>query len=222
MPTQTTDITGLLRDWSQGNTEAVSELIPLVFDDLRRMASNYLRKEPIRITRPNATGLVNEVFLRLLQRETPLWKSRGHFFGVVAQEMRRILVSRTRKRSTKKKGDGEQPTSLEDALSVAKGLDVDLVALDMALRDLAEIDTKLVQVVELRFFAGLNWEEIAQVMEISVSTVRRRWAAAQAWLYKELAESTPPKPTFPLEDLNNISIEMAIATQKGSAYRKEI
>jgi len=178
------DITRLLQDWCAGKPRALDDLAPLVFDDLRRMASRYLRRESSRTLQ--STALVNEVFIRLLKRESLQWKNRSHFFGFVAQEMRRILVDHARKKKAERRGSGRQPAALDDALTVAEKRDINLVALDAALEDLSRADPDLSQVVELRFFVGLTYEQIAEVQETSVATVRRLWGTAKAWLYREL------------------------------------
>jgi len=177
-------ITQLLHNWSDGKPEALDDLIPLVFDDLRRMASRYLRHERFLTLQP--TALVNEVFLKLLQRDSLSWKNRLQFYGFVATEMRRILVDRARRRNADRRGGGQQPLTIDVALEVAAERNIDLQALDEALAGLASLDPDLSQVVELRFFVGLSHSEIADLQETSVATVRRRWESARTWLYREL------------------------------------
>lgn len=184
MPETSKEITALLLDWCNGEAGALDDLAPLVFDDLRKMASRYLRYESFRTFQ--ATALVNEVFLRLMDRDSLTWKNRSHFFGVVAQEMRRILVDHARKKKADRRGGGQQPAALDEALAVADKRDINLIALDDALKELARVDPELSQVVELRFFVGLTHEQIAEIQDTSVATVRRRWRAAKTWLYREL------------------------------------
>ena len=181
-------ITRLLQAWGDGEKEALDQLMPLVFDDLRRMASRYLRRE--RFHTLQSTALVNEVFLRLLNRRSLEWRNRSQFFGFVAQEMRRILVDYARKKKSARRGAGGHSVSLDEALAVAESRDIDLLALDDALGDLARLDSDLSRVVELRFFVGLSYDEIAELLGTSKSTIRRRWRSASAWLYRELAEET--------------------------------
>lgn len=181
-------ITGLLQAWGDGEKEALDQLMPLVFDDLRRMASRYLRRE--RFHTLQSTALVNEVFVRLLNRRSLEWRNRSQFFGFVAQEMRRILVDHARKKKSGRRGAGWHSVSLDEALAVAESRDIDLLALDDALGDLARLDSDLSRAVELRFFVGLSYDEIAELLGTSKSTIRRRWRSASAWLYRELAAET--------------------------------
>ncbi len=189
MPRVEPEITVLLREWSSGADKALDQLMPLVFDDLHQMASRYLRKEHCGHIL-QSTALVNEVLLDLLKRDSLEWKDRRHFFGFVANQMRRTLVDHARKRLTAKRGDGIEPTSLDEAMSAADGRRLDLVALDDALRDLAGLDPEAQRVVELKFFVGLTLKEIADIEETSVMTVRRRWDKAKIWLYRELADGS--------------------------------
>lgn len=187
MSSTNAEITQMLHDWSDGETGALDNLMPLVFDDLRKMAGRYLRRE--RFHTLQSTALVHEVFLRLLQRNSVTWQNRSQFYGFVATEMRRILVDRARKKNADRRGGGQQPLSLDQALEVAADRDIDLAALDAALGELAELEPDLCQVVELRFFVGLSYSEIADIQDTSVATVRRRWDSARTWLYRELAAS---------------------------------
>ncbi len=189
MPRVEPEITVLLREWSSGADKALDQLMPLVFDDLHRMASRYLRKEHCGHIL-QSTALVNEVLLDLLRRDSLEWKDRRHFFGFIANQMRRTLVDHARKRLTAKRGDGIEPTSLDEAMSAADGRRLDLVALDDALKDLAGLDPEAQRVVELKFFVGLTLKEIADIEETSVMTVRRRWDKAKIWLYRELADGS--------------------------------
>jgi RNA polymerase sigma factor (TIGR02999 family) len=193
MPESSADITRLLQGWCNGEEGALEDLTPLIFDDLRRMASRYLRREPFRTLQ--STALVNEVFVRLLNRDSLTWKNRSHFFGFVAQEMRRILVDHARRKRADRRGGGEQPASLDEAMAVAEERDINLVALGDALKDLQRADPELSQVVDLRFVVGLSHQQIADVMETSVATVRRRWETARTWLYREVVRKESFLPT---------------------------
>ncbi len=190
-------ITQLLRDWSEGQEGALDQLMPLVFDDLRQMASRYLSKEAQGHIL-QSTALVNEVLLRLLKRESLQWQSRTQFFGFVANQMRNTLVDYARRRNASRRGGGARHSSLEEAMSAVELRRLDLVALDDALSDLALIDPEAQRVVELKFFVGLTLEEISGVLETSLMTVRRRWNKAKIWLYRELSLPTaPPRPGPP-------------------------
>jgi len=178
------DISTLLRAWSDGDQSALNKLTPIVYDELRRLARRYMRRE-----RPGhslqTTALVNEAYMRLVDYERMQWQNRAHFFAVSAQVMRRILVEHARRRNLKR-GGGVAHVSLEEAVMVGPDQDMDIVALDHALNSLALIDRRKVQVVELRFFGGLSVEETAEVLKLSTITVKRDWRAARTWLYREL------------------------------------
>jgi len=175
-----TDVTMLLNAWSDGNQNALDELMPVVYQELRKLARSYLRAErPEHTLQP--TALVNEAYLRLVDQKNVRWENRRHFFGIAAQLMRRILVDHARKRQSEKRGGGEALIPFEDA----KGVPVkawDLVALDDALKDFATIDPRSAKIVELRQFGGLSIDETADVLEISPATVKRDWTLAKAWL----------------------------------------
>lgn len=160
--------------------------MPLVFDDLHRMASRYLSKEAEGHLL-QSTALVNEVLLKLLKCKSLAWENRKHFYGFVANQMRNTLVDCARERDRKKRGSGARHSSLEEALSVAESRYLDLVALDDALNDLEEVDKDARLVVELRFFVGLTLQQIADISGVSLMTVRRRWGRARVWLYRELS-----------------------------------
>lgn len=179
------DITTLLRDWGRGDEEALGRLAPIVLNELRRVAGSYFGSERSGHTL-EPTALVNEVFMWLLEREQVQWESRNQFFGFAANLMRRILVDYARSHRRQKRGAGILPESLDEALNLAESQDVDLLALDDALNELAKIDPEGSQVVEMKFFAGLSQDEIAEVLKISKMTVRRRWTTAKLWLYREL------------------------------------
>jgi RNA polymerase sigma-70 factor (ECF subfamily) len=174
------DVTMLLKAWSDGNQEALDELMPRVYQELRKLARSYLRAErPDHTLQP--TALVNEAYLRLVDQKNVRWQNRRHFYGIAAQLMRRILVDHARKRQSEKRGGGEALIPFEEA----KGVPVkarELVALDDALKDFATIDPRSAKIVELRQFGGLSIDETANVLEISPATVKRDWTLAKAWL----------------------------------------
>jgi len=178
------DVSKLLRAWSDGDQNALNKLTPIVYDELRRLARRYMRRE-----RPGhslqTTALVNEAYMRLVDYERMQWQNRAHFFAVSAQVMRRILVEHARRHNLKR-GGGLAHVSLEEAAIIGPEQDTDMVALDEALNSLATIDARKVQVVELRFFGGLSVEETAEVLKLSAITVKRDWRAARTWLYREL------------------------------------
>jgi RNA polymerase sigma factor (TIGR02999 family) len=169
----------------------LAELVPLVYDELRRLAHAYMQRE-----RPGhtlqTTALVHEAYVRLAGQESLSWQNRAHFRAIAAETMRRILVEYARARNAVKRGGGQQRVTLEDNTIGLDAQSVDLEALDQALRRLAEIDPRLVRIVEFRFFAGLTVEETAEVMAISTGTVKREWATARAWLRRELQEQASP------------------------------
>ncbi len=182
------EVSGLLRAWGDGDRGALDRLTPIVYDELRRLASHYMRGE-----RPGhslqATALVNEAYMRLVDYKGMQWQNRAHFFAVSAQLMRRILVDHAR-RHNMKRGGGVQHVSLDETAIVGGDRAADLVALDDALDALARLDSRKVQVVELRFFGGLSVEETAEVLKVSSVTVMRDWSTAKAWLYRELSGTT--------------------------------
>lgn len=182
------DITQLLLDWEAGSQEAVERLTPLVFEDLRQRARGFLRRERRGHTL-QPTALVNEAYLRLVDQNRVGWRNRAQFFGVAAKMMRRILVDHARKRSAAKRGDGHSLLPLEEAGLPSAGRGSDLVALDEALRALADFAPRPSRVVELRFFGGLSIEETGQVLEISPATVKLDWKMARTWLYRELGNT---------------------------------
>jgi RNA polymerase sigma factor (TIGR02999 family) len=174
----------LLRAWSDGDQNALDKLAPIVYDELRRLARYYLQRE-----RPGhslqATALVNEAYLRLVDYKRMRWGNRAHFFAVSAQLMRRILVDHARRHNLKR-GGGVQHVALEDTAVVGGDRAENLVALDDALQSLARMDARKARVVELRFFGGLSVEETAEVLQVSPGTVMRDWSSARAWLYREM------------------------------------
>ncbi|SRR5260370_2837665 len=178
------EITGLLRDWENGDREALNRLMPIVYDELRRAARNYMRRERASRTL-QATALVNEVYLRLVDITNVRWQDRAHFFAIAASMMRRILLDAARARAAGKRGGGELRITLhEDVLALDQA--AGLVAIDDALQALSQVDSRKAQVVELRFFGGLSVEEMAEVLGISPQSVKRDWKLARAWLLKEL------------------------------------
>jgi RNA polymerase sigma factor (TIGR02999 family) len=179
------EITDVLLAWGDGDAAALERLIPLVVDELRRAARRFLEREsPGHTLQP--TALVNELYLRLAGRRRVSFQNRAHFFGFAAQTMRRILVDYARARQTAKRGHRPVRVALDDLKGVAIEEDLDLVRLDDALATLAAMDPRQGRVVELRFFAGLSLEEIADVLGVGVATVGRDWACARAWLFREL------------------------------------
>ena len=184
------DVTSLLRVWSGGDDQAFERLIPLVYDELHRMAIRYLKGESSNQTL-QPTALVNEACIRLLGWDQVRWQNRGHFFGVSAQLMRRVLVDIARRRHAERRGGGTAVRVPLDEIDVAaKERDADLVAIDEALEMLAAEDPRKARVVEMRFFGGLSAEETAQALGVSVRTVHNDWAFARAWLYRALSGGT--------------------------------
>src|SRR5436190_6607706 len=182
------DVTTLLQAWSDGDTQALDRLIPLVYDELHRMALRYLAGERSHMSL-QATALVNEVCLRLLGWDQARWQNRDHFFGVSAQMMRRVLVDIARRRRADCRGGPAAIHVSLDAVDLpAPEADLDLVAVDAALEKLAAEDPRKAQVVELRFFGGLSMEQTAQTLGVSLRTAHSDWAFARAWLYRELTD----------------------------------
>jgi RNA polymerase sigma factor (TIGR02999 family) len=181
-----TQVTGILLDWKNGDENAINRLTPLVYNELRRLASSYLQDEHAAMTL-QPTALVHEAYVRLVAQEMPDWECRSHFFGVAAHLMRQILVDHARRHRSAKRGAGIPAVSLDEAFSLAPGKSSDLLALDDALTALATIDPRKCKVVELRYFGGFSVEETAQLLNISVATVGREQRMAEAWLHRELA-----------------------------------
>jgi RNA polymerase sigma factor (TIGR02999 family) len=184
-PPHTQEVTQLLAKLSNGDRTALDELLPLVYDELRRLADRYLRRERSDHTL-QATALVNEAYLRLVDQNVP-WQNRAHFFGVAAEMMRRILVDHARSHQAQKRGSGGVKLSLDEAINMSDERAADLISLDEALNALAEFDPQKSRIVELRFFAGLSIEETAKVLGIGTATVIRQWRMAKAWLYHEVS-----------------------------------
>ena len=187
------DITRLLRDWQAGSTPALERLIPLVYDELHTLASRYLSRER-RDHTLQPTALVNEAFIKLAGQREVDWQSRAHFFGIAAKLMRRILVDHARRDGRVKRGGGVTHLSLDDVDPPSPKVPVDAVdtcLLDAALSRLEMMDPQQGRVVELRFFGGMTIEEAAEVMGLSPATIKREWAVARAWLYRELTGDAP-------------------------------
>jgi RNA polymerase sigma factor (TIGR02999 family) len=180
------EITRLLVAWGDGDEAALEELTPLVHEELHRLAHHYMGGERSGHTL-QTSALVNEAYVRLIDWKNVRWQSRAHFFGVSAQLMRRILVDFARSRAYQKRGGGALAVSLDEAAFVSDDKGADLVALDEALGELAKLNARQSQVVELRFFGGLSVEETAEVLKVSSGTVERDWSLARAWLHRELA-----------------------------------
>jgi RNA polymerase sigma-70 factor (ECF subfamily) len=178
-------ITELLLAWSNGDQSALERLTPLVYDELHRLARRYMVREHAGHTL-QTTALAHEAYLRLIDQSRVQWRNRAHFFAIAAQLMRRILVDYARGRRYAKRGGGTQKLSLEAAAVMPQEVIADLVALDDALKSLAEIDSRRSRVVELRFFGGLSVKETAEVLSVSVDTVMRDWNLARAWLYRAM------------------------------------
>ncbi len=179
------EVTQLLRSWGEGDGLALERLVPMVEGELRRLADQFLRREgPGHTLQP--TALVNEAYLRLFEWRSVEWQSRAHFFAVAAKMMRRILVNRALAKGAQKRGGDVVLVSLADADAVAKKPSADLIALDNALTRLAAFDARKSHLVELRFFGGLQTEEVAEVLGMTVRNVRREWTLTRAWLFKEL------------------------------------
>jgi RNA polymerase sigma factor (TIGR02999 family) len=186
-PVSSSQVTELLLQWSQGNPAARETLIPLVYDELRRLARQCLASQ-----RPDhtlqSTALVHEAYVRLVNHSSVHWENRVHFFAVAAQLMRRILVDHARKRLAAKRGGNRLTLTLDDAIALPKKRELDLVALDDALNELAELDQRQSHIVELRFFGGLSIEDASHQLGISPATVKREWATARTWLYQQMSQ----------------------------------
>ena len=188
-PAQNTqNITRMLKDWSDGSSEALDELLPFVYDELHRQAARYLRRERSDHTL-QTTALIHEAYMKLIDQREVRWQNRAHFFAVAAQAMRRILVDYARTRKREKRGGDDVKLQLDEAIEIpAKEKNIDLVALDEALNRLATYDERQARVVELRYFSGMTEEETAEVLGTSPATVRRDWNMAKAWLHHQLTK----------------------------------
>jgi RNA polymerase sigma factor (TIGR02999 family) len=187
MQSSAEEISSLLHAWCDGDSAALDKLMPLVYEELRRLAHHYMLREHSHQTL-QTTALVNEAFLRLVDARQIEWKDRKHFFAISANVMRRILVDLARARGSRKRGGDVPKVSLDSDMRVLSGHDPDLVKLDDALNTLARFDPRKAKVVELRFFGGLSEKETAEVLDVSLNTVKRDWGLAKVWLHCELKE----------------------------------
>jgi RNA polymerase sigma factor (TIGR02999 family) len=181
----TPDLTQLLVQWRTGNRDALDQLMPLVYRELQTLASRYLSRERAGHTL-QATALVNEAYLKLIDQRNVQWQNRAHFLGIAARLMRRILIDHARRRGRAKRGSAATHITLVEGLAASEPRDVDAIALDDALVALEKIDPQQAQMVELRFFGGLTVDETAEVLGISEGTVKREWRVAKAWLYRHI------------------------------------
>ena len=179
------EISVILKDWSGGNRASADALLSIVYDELRKIAAQYLRKENSGHTL-QPTALVHEAYMKLIDISDINWQDRAHFFAVSANVMRHILVDHARAKLADKRGGDSERIALEDAISLSNEPNVDVLAVDQALKELAEFDEQQSRIVELRFFGGLTIEETAHVVGISPATVKREWAMAKAWLHRKL------------------------------------
>lgn len=179
-------VTELLVAWGEGDKAALDELIPVVYDELRRLAQSYLSRERQGHTL-QTTALVHEAYLRLIDQRSVNWQNRAQFFGIAAQMMRRILINHANDRNAKKRQGYANKVSLDDAVSLFEKRELDLVSLDEALSDLAVLDPQQTQIVELRFFGGLTIDEVSEVLGISPATTKREWDSAKLWLRRQLS-----------------------------------
>ena len=183
-------VTELLVRWRGGDRRALEDLMPLVYDELRRLAHHYLRQERSDHTL-QSTALVHEAYLRLAGQDPPQWQNRAHFFGIAARIMRQILVEYARGRNAAKRGGDACRLTLDDSIAPPQQSQVDVVELDRALTELSELDEQQGRIVELRFFAGLTIEDTSEVLGISPATVKRDWVSARAWLYRAMTGEAP-------------------------------
>jgi len=183
-------VTKLLVDWQNGDQQALDNLIPIVYAELRTIARRYLSHEAASHTL-QSTALVHETYFKLVGQQRMRWQNRAQFFGIAAQMMRRILVDHARHQARDKRGGGATKLSLDEAMAtVEPASDVDLLALDEALTELAQIDPRGARIIELRFFSGLTLDETAEVLGISSGTVKRDWSTARSWLYREMRQKS--------------------------------
>lgn len=186
MVQSTKNVTELLLGWGNGDKAALDQILPIVYEELRKQAARYLRRERVGHTL-QTTALIHEAYIRLVDQKNVRWQNRAHFFGISAQLMRRILVDHARAKGRAKRGGSDIRVSLDDKNLIAKAADLDIIAVDEALERLAQIDEQQSKIVELRFFSGLTVEETAEVLKISPATVKRDWSMAKAWLHREIS-----------------------------------
>lgn len=195
-------VTRLLLEWRGGNRQALEEILPLIYDELRRLAHNFLYRERRGHTL-QTTALVHEAYLKLIDQRDARWQNRAHFFAIAAQAMRRILIDSARKHVAEKRGGGGEKLSLDEVATISLGPDTNLIALDLALTQLAEIDSQQSRIIELRYFGGLTIEETAEVLSLSPATIKREWTMARAWLHQELAGDLGAQASLPANEPQN-------------------
>jgi RNA polymerase sigma-70 factor, ECF subfamily len=183
------NLTELLVSYGQGNAQVMDRLLPMVYDELRRLARGYLRREAANHTL-QATALVHEAYFKLVDQKVARWQNRAHFFGIAAQLMRRILIDYARVRLAAKRGGHQVEITFDERLHGPRDSGPDVLALDLALERLAKCDERQAKIVELRYFGGLSIDEVAEVLKTSPATVKRDWTMAKAWLHRELNETT--------------------------------
>jgi len=188
MALESPDVTQLLKDWSGGDEAAADRLMPLVHEELRRLAHQYMRREKPGHTL-QTSALVNEAYVRLVDQSKIQWESRAHFFGIAARLMRQILVDQARRKNFAKRGGGAIRVSLDSANAIAQEQSANVMALDEALKTLEQTDLRKSQIVELRFFGGMSIEETAEALKISPGTVMREWTFARAWLRNQMSQT---------------------------------
>jgi RNA polymerase sigma factor (TIGR02999 family) len=188
MGTDSQDVTLLLGQLTKGDPDAAAKLMPVVYDELRRLARNYMRRERSDHTL-QPTALVHEAYLKLIEQRSVDWQSRAHFFGIAAQMMRRILIDHARAHLREKRGAGQRAVPLEHALAFAPEQSLELIRLDESLARLAQLDGRQAKIVELRFFGGLSVEQTAEFLGVSEKTVKRDWSVAKAWLHGDLKKN---------------------------------
>jgi RNA polymerase sigma factor (TIGR02999 family) len=193
MASDSDNVSQLLMEWSNGNERALEDLLPLIYNELRHLAHNFLYHERSGHTL-QTTALVHEAYLKLIDQRDARWQNRAHFFAIAAQAMRRILIDSARKHTAAKRGGIGENVSLDEAVNLSLESDSSLLALDEALKALAGIDPQQGRIVELRYFGGLTIEETAEVMKLSPATIKREWAMARAWLHQELTDVAEVKP----------------------------
>ena len=186
-------MSGLLRAWSEGDAQARDDLVPFVYRELRQKAAGFLRHEPAGHTL-QPTALVNEVYLKLVGQQRVTWQNRAHFLGIAAQLMRRVLVDHARARAAAKRPRRAFQVALDDGIGAVEPRSCDLLALDQALDELTTFDQRLASIIELRYFAGLTEQEVAEVLSISRATVTREWQTARAWLYRRMTAGRESGP----------------------------